>query len=75
MFFKVISSNSSQTQTYGQTRIRVKSNALAVARARADVFDLAAFIMCACAQLEKAMAAPATPIRFVFEVAHSRLAK
>ena len=51
-------------------------NALAVARARADVLARAAFIICASSRLEEAMAAPATPFRrFLIEVARSRLAK
>ena len=51
-------------------------NALAVARARADVFARAALIIRARALLEEAIADPETPIRpFLIEVARSRLAK
>ena len=51
-------------------------NALAVARARADVLVRAAFIIRAGAFLDKAISAPATPVRrFLIEVARSRLAK
>ena len=51
-------------------------NAVAVALAQADVLDRAALIIHACARLEDAMAAPATPVHpFLIEVARSRLAK
>ena len=61
--------NSNQSQWGG-------GNALAVARARADVLDRAALIIRARARLEEAMAAPATRVRpFLIEVARSRLAK
>ena len=51
-------------------------NALAVARARADVFGRAALIIRARALLEEAMSTPATPVRpFLIEVARSRLVK
>ena len=51
-------------------------NALAVARARADVFARTALIIRGRAQLEKAIAAPATPVRqFLIDVARSRLAE
>ena len=51
-------------------------NALAVARARADVFGRAALIIRARALLEEAMSASVTPVRpFLIEVARSRLAK
>ena len=50
-------------------------NALAVARARADVLARAALIIRARAFLEEAISAPATPIRpFLIEVARFRLA-
>ena len=50
-------------------------NALAVARARADVFARTALIIRARALLEEAMGAPATPVRqFLIDVACSRLA-
>ena len=50
-------------------------NALAVARARADVLARAALIIRASALLEEAMSTPATPVRpFLIEVARSRLA-
>ena len=50
-------------------------NALAVARARADVLARAALIIRARAFLEEAILAPATPIRpFLIEVARFRLA-
>ena len=49
-------------------------NALAVARARADVLACGALIIRARALLEEAMSAPATPVRpFLIEVARSRL--
>ena len=49
-------------------------NALAVARARTDVFARDALIIRARALFEEAMAAPATPVRqFLIEVARSRL--
>ena len=51
-------------------------NALAVARARADVFARTALIIRARAMLKEAMAAPGTPVRqFLIEVARSRLAE
>ena len=50
-------------------------NALAVARARADVLGRAALIVRAHDQLEDAMSALATPVcPFLIEVARSRLA-
>ena len=53
-----------------------EGNALAVARARADVFAHAALIIRARALLEEAMASPTTPVRpFLIEVSRSRLAK
>ena len=51
-------------------------NALAVARARADVLARVALIIRERAFLEEAISAPATPVRpFLIEVARSRLAK
>ena len=51
-------------------------NALAVARARADVFARTALIIRARALLEEAKAAPATPVRqLLIDVACSRLAE
>ena len=51
-------------------------NALAVARARADVFARTALIIRGRAQLDEAMAATATPVRqFLIDVACSRLAE
>ena len=51
-------------------------NAFAVARARADVFARAAFIIRVRALLGEAMAAQATPVRqFLIEVARSRRAE
>ena len=53
-----------------------EGNALAVARALADVFARAALIIRARALLEVAMAASAAPVRpCLIEVARSRLAK
>ena len=61
--------NSNQTLWCG-------GNALAVARARADVLVRAALIISARASLEEAMSAPATPVRpFLIEVTRSRFAK
>ena len=51
-------------------------NALAAARARADVFAVTALIIRARALLEEAMAAPATPVcQCLIDVAYSRLAE
>ena len=58
--------NSNQSSCDGE-------NALAVARARTDVLDLAALIIRASALLDEAMAAPATPVRlYLIELARSR---
>ena len=54
----------------------VGGNAYAVARAQADVFARAAFIIRARALLEEAMVAPPTPVcPFLIEIARSRLDK